>query len=198
MTPVKDRKDSLKKNVIDGTLSIEKIERLDAQKDSLEKQFDLKQFDFSYPTYYHKNWWGIYGIRDNALTAGLDTIGNLFLFSNLVSDGAGKIQHDSLLLLINDSTWSSGETRTSPLTPELAGGTIEHGYYTNKNAIEILQAIARNPNAVIKAEFWNERKILTIKLSARDKKGIRDCVLLSAVLIKISAERKRLAFPEGK
>lgn len=157
--------------------------------DSLEKRVDviagehfkLKEQDFPYATYYHNNWYGIYCIRDEALTVMVDELGELTIISCLDGQDAGG-NHQAIAVQTG-----SGEYKAEQCLGSLMGvpgtGNKEYKLFGNTEAWKIAQVIAQDTGSTITVRAMNGDKVLSkYTLADRDRAAISDCYELALTL----------------
>lgn len=208
-TPEQKRNTDPDKEILD-TLTIEATKndtaQLILQRDSLLKNFDYKSGDFSVPTYYHKNWWGRYTIRDHALTAGVDSLGGLFLTAcSFVENITLEIDYDraEIAVEIGDTVYNTNKRMEAQKNYFLEKGIIEKSIvpgawspvvcvFLNGAENGVIMKIAEHYDQPIQFYFTiNGNKISPeFPLSKRDKIGIKDCYELSVVLKKLIEVRE--------
>lgn len=150
--------------------------------DSILGSFELKTQDFSFPTYYHKAWWGRYWIRDDALLAGTDTLGNLFLIGNSsVSSADAPFSLDSLWVTGRDWEVILSQPETEIEIMELGVAANEAKVYRSPQASEALRHVAEAaepPQVRLKGTNFE----IKFRLKERDQEAIREVVKLAALL----------------
>lgn len=176
------------------------------QRDSLSMQFDLKQQNLPLPSYYHKTWWASYYIRREALMAGVDTNGVVFLIHsyNCTSVGPCKCQAeiadlevqvgDSAFLLhssqkLEDSLWAAREAVQRDAY--LSTGWQCSDYYLLIDRPLLLARLADGDIGDVHyfRSCGGKRKTRVQLVSRKDLAAMRDCAALGLVLQAIQQKR---------
>lgn len=161
---------------------------LEASLSKLQKGFDFKQQDLKGRSYYHKNWEGYYYISDEALLAGVDSVGKFFLIANVWSYAHLNTNLDEIQIIIDSSVYSAKKD-VEPLyvnnTDVLCACGFHQACFSNKDALKIAEAIAENPEKKI---VWTGIKTLT----KRDIVGIKESFELSVICLRLQTIGERL------
>lgn len=158
------------------SLILEK-DSLEASLSKLQKQFYFKQQDLKGKSYYHKNWEGRYYISDEALLAGVDSLGKLFLIANVWSYAHLNTNLDEIQIIIDSSVYSAKKDVEPPYinnTDVLCACGFHQACFSDKAALKIAEAIAENTEKKI---VWTGVKTLT----KRDIIGIKESFELSVL-----------------
>jgi hypothetical protein len=198
--------------------SAAEVAALLARRDSLAQRFDLKQQNLPLPSYYHKTWWSSYYIRREALLAGVDSNGVVFLihvYNCSVplarDDDADASPQDrsltcegdlaDLAIAVGDSTYL---LQASPRLDSLYWGSpdaiqrdmiISTGYYCSDyfvipRHITLLERLRDAGFSEVYYErlCFDKRVAHRTRLSRKDRAALQDCAALGLVLGEIAAE----------
>ena len=177
-------------NPIIDSNSIDTLARLKVIHDSItlfSNKFDYQQHDFPYKTYYHEKWRGTYKMANNALIAGIDSVGRLFLIS--VYEGWKPLKHDRIRVICGDSVWVTSKADIpNPFEGIISPHTTQWEVNIYSNETGVIRAISKHINEEIWYEYLGEGDTLRIELLNEYKRGISDCDQLSSLL----REKRRL------
>ena len=151
---------------------------LEIEIELLKKKFDYKQQDFNGRSYYHKNWWGHYYISDQAILAGVDSIGNFFIIANVWTYSYLSTNLDLIQIRIDTTNYfAKSDTSFSFIKPLdiICACGFHQAYFTNIEAQVIGREVSQNQDKQI---TWVGIKTLT----KRDKVGIKETFDLSEKL----------------
>lgn len=175
---------------LDSVLQAKALHRNDSiQKiiDSLvAENFVLKEQDFPYPTYYHNSWYGIYTVRADVLVGIVDESGEFSIMSCLDGQDAGG-DHNALTVEIGNSEYKATQCLGS-INGSIGTGQQEYKLFGNTEAWTIATAIAKDTTGSVKVKpHYDDKKISSYDLSAKDCKAMRECVDLARQLRLIHA-----------
>jgi hypothetical protein len=198
------------KNTADTAAIRQKIRTLESEIAELKTHFTYRQHNLPIPSYYHKNWWDRYTIRDNALLAGVDSAGIFFLIAcyncstPLIPDEGGQqvplpdcdSANSRLELRMKDTTikliprpllieklWPQ---RTPPIERDLWIGTGHYctDYYPLPDNPDLIHLLADSTVGYFKFyRYCNGHGTGDIgQAGRRDRTGIRDCARLAELI----------------
>jgi hypothetical protein len=203
--------------------SAAEMEALLARRDSLAQRFDLKQQNLPIPSYYHKTWWSSYYIRREALLAGVDSNGVVFLihvYNCSVplarDDDADASFRDrshtcegglaDLAIVVGDSTYL---LQASPHIDSLYWGSpdaiqrdmvISTGYYCSDyfvipRHITLLERLRDASFSEVYYErlCFDKRVAHRTRLSRKDRAAFQDCAGLGLMIAEIGRGRAAIA-----
>jgi hypothetical protein len=148
----------------------------------IDSSFEFKHQDFEHATYYHKNWWGTYYLRAEALTCVLHQSGELMLVSCLDGQDAG-CAHNQIAVEVNGKEFTSDTAFAKPPSLIIGAGHSEFALFTGEKAWNIAHAIRENPKANIVVRARNNSGFCSrYILSTRDIEGISDCYDLGTTM----------------
>lgn len=200
------KKDSAAKNPANDTSTL----ALRHERDSLLHRFDALSSHFgaypeaenTMPTFHHHSFYDAYGLRENLLSAGVDTNGRIFLISNI--QGADGLQHDHVSVRVGDSLYRSstgkslaaivGYTGKESLSDMQVGlGHYVTVFYDSAVDCHIIDRICTDSSETISARVYEgQNSVKPFYVSGREKKVIRDCRELAAVLQRLNVIDKTL------
>lgn len=161
------------------------LDSLQARIDSLQGQFIFKEQDLSGRSYYHQNWYGNYSIADDALLAGVDSIGNFFMVSN-VRGGIGPYENYAVELYFPDSTYrlavTGMETRKDIGMELICACQWEVHFHQGKETNELGKKLAESKLNYVKGKFLGKARDKKFELMKRDLPAIKSAYRLSEVI----------------
>jgi hypothetical protein len=200
-----------------------RIVQLDSELTVLKTNFQYRQHNLPVPSYYHKNWWGNYYIRDVALMAGVDSAGTFFLIDSYncsmgrwPESGQPSIhrmedcdpQNSRLELRMKDTTivlpvrpdlpgklWP--EPKNEPIIRDmiLSTGHFCTDYYPIPDDPALVHLLADPEVGYFKFyRYCGGRGYGDLgHAEKRDRNGIRDCARLSELILEIQELRDSIS-----
>lgn len=156
-------------SLIDSLIQVKN--NLENEVSELKKKFDFKNQDLNGRSYYHKNWWGNYYISDQALLAGVDSLGNLFLIANVWTSSYQDVNLSNIQIIVDSAKYTAKSDTNFPELKNNIGVICACGFHysviSGSEASKIGQIISQNV----------DRKITWVgitTLTKRDKIGIKE------------------------
>ena len=153
--------------------------------DSLKEEFIFKQQDLNGRSYYHKNWHGNYYIADDALMAGVDSVGNFFMISN-VRGGGTPYENFAVEVHLPDSVYRldvTGLETSRDIGMELLCACYwEVNFHQGPETDKMGARLFGKRMKYIKGQFLGNKRNKTFGISYRDLPGIQDSYGLSLMI----------------